>query len=129
MDQQHLKHLEILFANSPSVLRNSALILTIRIIGWVLGVVFFIAGIAFLLNENTQNVLTFFGLKNIYNQNDLLIDVSQLKHSLGILFLILSLTFFLIVRLCKMITKRNIFILDLFNWFEDLKEEEKSPKY
>lgn len=121
MEYKTSQKLDLLFDNSPSVLRNSMLILIIRIAGWLLALTFLFFGFSLLLSENTDNLLTMFGAEKSENASH-----HQLSKSLGILFISISLILFVLVRLCKMIAKRNMFILCLYSWYEDIKKIEKN---
>lgn len=124
MDQTYSKELDLLFDNSPSMLRNTALVLGIRIAGWILGILFLVLGISLLLSRETEFILEFFGA-TIQNANSYNPQNTQLREGLGILFLAISILLLIMVRLCKMIMNRNFFVLELFSWHEDLKKVER----
>lgn len=147
MDSKHSHELESLFDNSPSVLRNSAVILVVRISGWVLSLVCLGLGIAFLLNQFTRPITdwlrepiaaeqtvinTSAGEQPAYNTSaeqylnerpEVQISVARVEKGLGIGFLVLAVVLMLVVRLCKMIMRRNGFVLNLFGWHEQMKKE------
>lgn len=127
MDQTFSKELDLLFDNSPSMLRNTALVLGLRIAGWILGILFFLLGVSLLLSRNTEFILEFFGA-TIQNANSYNPQNTQLREGLGILFLVISILLLIMVRLCKMIMNRNFFMLELFSWHEDLKKVERGRK-
>lgn len=101
--------LEQIMEQRPSAIRNTLSISLLRIIAWILSTGFFIVTIVFVFK--LKFVLRAVGIDTEAN--------GESYRMVGVISFVISVVFGIIVRLCKMITKRNLFILDILNWYDD----------
>lgn len=123
MDQE----LKRIIDNSPSAIRNSIVIFIVRILAWIIGSVLFTGGWAFLISGLASGKLMEAIMPEEYIKvakitqplwNDISIGVGALALLLGSMLLFM-------VRLSKMVLRRNAFILDLYNWQFDIEKQER----
>jgi len=114
-----LKLIEIL-DNRPSAIRNMFVIGVVRILAWLIGTTLFIFGLSIL----THNFVYEKFLVQFINVN---VD-NTTTDTIGIFLIILAVLLFFVVRLCKMLIKRNLFLIDLDLWRYEWEKREKELK-
>ncbi len=101
-----------LIDNRPSAIRNSFLITIVRILSWFTGLFLFIVGVSILIHNFVYD--GFLAHLNILAELE-----TSTTSIIGIESIILSTLFFFVVRLCKMLIKRNLFLIELDLWRYD----------
>lgn len=114
MDQKLIELLD----NRPSAIRNTLVIGVVRILAWLIGIALFIVGLSIL----TQNFVYKQFLTQFINEN---VD-NTTTNIIGIFLIILAVLLFFVVRLCKMLIKRNLFLLELDEWRYEWERKEKN---
>lgn len=111
-----LRELQTLLDSQPSVSGSTFLVGTLYLISWILAVFFFILGIGLLLESAFHFKIFLDWLSR--NLNIVLNEEQRWKiaTSFGIISLILALIFVGVIILCRMVLKRNHFIIQLEDW-------------
>jgi hypothetical protein len=102
----------------PSVIRNSFVIGLVQLLSWIIGTSLFIVGISILIHNFVYDELL--ARFDIVKELD-----NTLMNSIGISSLVVGLLLFAIIRLCKMLIKRNLFLLELDEWRYEWEEKEE----
>ncbi len=118
-----IKELQNLLDSQPSVSGNTFLVGTLYVISWLLFAAFLVLGIGLLLESFSHLKIFLEWLSR--NLNITLNDEQRWKiaTSFGLISLILSAVFGGVIALCRMILKRNNFIIQTEEWlYENIKE-------
>jgi hypothetical protein len=108
-----------LLDNRPSALRNSFVIGVVRILAWLIGAFLFIVGLSILIHN--------FVYDGFLAQFDIIEKLDTTTTSIiGITSLAVAVLFFVVVRLCKMLIRRNLFLLELDEWRSEWERGEDS---
>jgi len=121
--------LKSLFENSNlSIIRNTLMIVIIRVVFQITGILLFILGISlffgifsdyfinFFVNNNYENTTAYGGFE--------IHRIIELKKITGIICISLSLISLLIVTLTNMIIRRNALIIEMYDAIEDAEVNE-----
>lgn len=105
MDQKLIELLD----KRPSALRNSGVIVLVLIASWLIGFSLLIIGISFLIHN-----LSYYKLLKQFN---IIKDFEPTAMNIiGISTVIVGVLLLFVVRLCKMLIRRNMFLLELDEW-------------
>lgn len=117
MDQRLTEILD----NRPSAIRNTIVIKIIHILAGLVGFCLFIVGLSIVTSTflNSNFFSQFVQFKDSGDSGDLTMYI------IGFIALVVGLILFVVVRLCKMLIKRNMFLLELDEWRYDWEEREK----
>lgn len=124
-----IKELQNLLDSQPSVSANTFLVGALYLVSWILAVFFLTVGIGLLLES-------FFGWKifldGVSRQFSLILNEDQRQQialSFGLSSLILAVIFAGVIYLCKMILRRNHYIIQTEDWlYSNISEIKKSAK-
>lgn len=111
-----LKELQTILDSQPSVSGSTFLVGSLYVISWILAAVFLILGIGLLLESAFH-----FKIFLEWVSRNLNIDLNEdqrwkIATSFGIIALILAVIFAGVIVLCRMILKRNHFIIQMDDW-------------
>ena len=124
-----IKELQLLLDSQPSVSGNTFLVGALYVISWALTVFFLILGIGLLL-ESLFSWKIF--LEWVSRQFNLVLNEEQrqtIALSFGWFSLILAMVFSGVIYLCKMILRRNHYIIQTEEWlFQNVSEIKKSQR-
>ena len=122
--------LEQIIVNSPSVIRNSIGIRIVKLLAWLLSVALLIIGFSFLLNSFLEHqFMDWLMVDEVFQIDDLEKAQSiRLMRVLGVVFILISGMLFFMVKLSKMVLKRNKFAFDIAMWREDKMAEMKKAE-
>lgn len=111
-----LKELQSILDAQPSVSGSTFLVSALYVISWILAAVFLILGIGLLL-ESAFHYRIFLDWVS-QNLHVMLNDEQRWKiaTSFGIISIILAVIFAGVIMLCRMILKRNHFIIQIDDW-------------
>ena len=102
----------------PSAIGNSFVIILVQLLSWLIGISLFIVGLSILIHNFVYD--GFLVRFDIMKELD-----TSFTNIIGISALVVGLLLFAVIRLCKMLIKRNLFLLELDVWRIEW-EEEKS---
>lgn len=111
-----LKELQTILDSQPSVSGSTFLVGSLYVISWILAAVFLILGIGLLL-ESAFHFKIF--LEWVSRNLNIALNEDQrwkIATSFGIISLILAVIFAGVIVLCRMILKRNHFIIQMDDW-------------
>ncbi len=121
-----IKELQTILDHQPSVSGSTFLVGTLYVISWILGLSFLVLGIG-LLFESAFHFRIF--LDWVSRNLNIILNEEQrwtLATSFGLLSLFLAVVFAGVIFLCRMVLKRNHYILQLDDWiYENLSEVSK----
>lgn len=107
--------------NRPSAIRNSFVIILVRLLSWIIGTSLFIIGLSILIHNFVYD--GFLDQFNIVKNLD-----TTIMNVIGISAFVVGLLLFVVVRLCKMLIRRNLFLLELDVWRYDWEKKEQELK-
>jgi hypothetical protein len=114
MDSKLIEILE----NRPSVIRNTVVITMVRMLSWILGFSLIVVGISILIHN--------FVYEKLLARFDFLEDIdTAIMTVIGISLIIVGALLFFVIRLCKMLIRRNLFLLELDEWRYEWEEREE----
>lgn len=124
-----LKELQTLLENQPSISSNTFLVSALYLLSWILACGFLLSGILLLLEAFLNWKILLYWLSA---QIKLVLTAEQRIHialSFGIISIFLSVLFGGMIFLCRMILKRNSYIITLDDWiFNNITDLKKPSK-
>lgn len=115
-----LKLIELL-DNRPSAIGNSFVIGVVRILAWLIGTALIIIGLSILIHNSVhEGFLTQFSIIEK-------LDTSATS-GIAITAIILAILLLFVARLCKMLIRRNMFLLELDEWRYEWEKELRHNK-
>lgn len=110
-----------LIDSRPSAIRNIFFIGMVRFLAWLLGVSLLTVGISFLIHNLVYDELL--------AQFEIIKDFEPTAMNIiGISAVIVGVLLLFVVRLCKMLIRRNLFLLELDVWRYEWEKREKELK-
>lgn len=110
-----------LLDNRPSAIGNTFVIVVIRFISGLIGTALFIVGVSILIHNLVYD--EFLAQFNIVEELG-----KRTMNIIGGVAFIVGVLFFGVVRLCSMLIKRNLFLLELDEWRYNREVNEKELK-
>lgn len=124
-DQSLIHELELHFQNCPSFIRSSLVMILIRIFSWLMMIATLAIGIALIIQPDLQIAVQWIAGDQT---EKILLGTDRAYMVVGVTSLCFSFLSWLLFRHTGMVIRRNMFLLDLYDWKESLWEqhEEKS---
>lgn len=117
MDQKLIELLD----KRPSAIRNTLVIGVVRILAGLIGFILLVVGISFLIHNLTYCELL--------AQFEIIKDFEPTAMNIiGISAVIVGVLLLFVVRLCKMLIRRNMFLLELDEWRYEWEKENKNQE-
>jgi len=110
-----------LLDNRPNAIGNTFVIVVIRFISGLMGTALFIVGVSILIHNLVYD--EFLAQFNVVEDLD-----NRTMNIIGSVAFIVGILFFGVVRLCSMLIKRNLFLLELDEWRYNWEVNEKELK-
>lgn len=116
--------MDVILSNPPSIIRNSAVVIIIRFTTLIIGFISLAAGAGLMISSMMQQEIVdviFIDAVFQYSGPEAA-QIERISHIMGAGFIVLGLLLIIMSWLTKMILRRNLFIIQAFVRWEEIKK-------